>query len=125
MPSKAKRFCAHAGCSNLTTGKYCEVHQSDADQAYKDRDRRRGTAQERGYTYRWAKYSKQYLSHPDHQICKLHLPGCTLLAECVDHIVPVNGPDDPNFWLESNHQSSCLHCNTIKGKRTIVGTYEL
>lgn len=125
MPNKPKHFCSHAGCKNLTTCKYCEAHQSDAEEAYKARDRRRGTAAERGYNYRWAKCSKAYLSHPDHQICKLHLPGCTLLAECVDHIIPVNGPYDPNFWREDNWQASCGHCNTLKGKRMIKGTFEL
>lgn len=125
MPSKPKRFCAHAGCKNLTTGKYCDLHQIDADQAYKMRDRSRGTASQRGYTYRWSKYSKRFLSMPENQICKLHLPGCTLLAECVDHIEAVTGPYDPNFWNPKNHQSSCTHCNVIKGKRTIKGTFEL
>jgi len=125
MPSKPKRFCAHSGCKNLTTSKYCDLHQIDADQAYKMRDRSRGTASQRGYTYRWSKCSKHFLSMPENQICKLHLPGCTLLAECVDHIIPVNGPYDPNFWKPDNWQSSCLSCNTIKGKRTIKGTFEL
>jgi 5-methylcytosine-specific restriction endonuclease McrA len=63
------------------------------------------------------------LSKEENQLCKLRLDdGCKFVAECVDHIVAVKGASDPLFWEPSNHQASCLHCNTVKGKRTIEGS---
>lgn len=126
MPNRSSRFCAHTGCGNIiTAGRYCEVHQADEIEAERQRDRKRGGSRERGYTWKWDQYSRRYLMRPENQTCKLHLPGCTLLATCVDHIVAVTGPDDPRFFDPTNHQSSCSHCNTVKGKRTIKGTFEL
>jgi 5-methylcytosine-specific restriction protein A len=55
-------------------------------------------------------------------MCKLELPGCKVFSQCVDHIQAVTGPSDPLFWVKSNHQAACLRCNTVKGKKTIVGT---
>lgn len=122
---KANKFCAYPGCSNLTQGKYCTEHADEEKKQRAEQDKRRGSSRERGYSYRWDKYSKWFLSQPGNQFCKLHLDdGCNIIAECVDHIQAHNGPGDPLFWEKSNHQSSCLRCNTIKGRRTIVGTYE-
>ena len=125
---KALRFCNHAGCFNLAGNSgYCEEHQQEAEQKIKERNRRadkyRGSAAARGYGYRWQKYSRAYLSKPGNQFCRLHLPGCTLIAECVDHIDPPDGPKDKKFWDKDNHQPACLHCNSVKGHRKIVGTY--
>jgi 5-methylcytosine-specific restriction enzyme A len=125
MANKALRFCLHPGCNALTTDRYCSAHQSDENEQRALSDKKRGNANQRGYTYRWSKYSKWFLSQPGNQICKLHLEGCTIVAECVDHIIAVTGPDDPNFFKRENHQSSCLRCNTKKGKKTIKGNYEM
>jgi len=35
-------------------------------------------------------------------------------AECVDHINPVSGPDDPEFYNPKNHQSLCNSCHSEK-----------
>jgi hypothetical protein len=51
--------------------------------------------------------------------------GCTIIAKCVDHIVPVKGTGDPLFFVASNHQSVYLHCNSVKQKQTIKGAWEL
>ena len=119
MPSKAKRICNHPGCRELVDGRYCEKHKK---QDQRVRDERRGSAHERGYTYRWSKYSKLFLSNPENVFCKLQLPGCTNLSECVDHIDPPDGPDDPRFWDPNNHQGACIHCNSKKGHSKQVGT---
>lgn len=122
---KANKFCAYPGCSNLTQGKYCTEHADEEKKQRAEQDKRRGSSRERGYSYRWDKYSKWFLSQPGNQFCKLHLDdGCNIIAECVDHIVPHNGSDDPMFWKKENMQASCIHCNSVKGNRTIVGTYE-
>ena len=120
MPLKPMRACLYPGCKELTREGYCSTHAKDKR---REGDRLRGTAQQRGYTYRWQKYSVWFLKQPDNQICKLRFDArCKLRAECVDHIVPPSGPDDPLFWDPTNHQASCLICNSIKGQRTIRGT---
>jgi 5-methylcytosine-specific restriction protein A len=129
MANKALRFCCHYGCNELTTERYCDKHKAEHEQQRKERfkeyDKRRGSSQERGYNHRWQLYSKAFLRKPENQICKLHLPGCTLIAECVDHIDPPDGPHDPRFWEKSNHQPSCIHCNSVKGHRVMVGEYDM
>ncbi|WP_459997296.1 hypothetical protein, partial [Paradesulfitobacterium aromaticivorans] len=118
MPSKPLRHCSKPGCPNLTAERFCPEHAKQERQRY---DRQRGSAHERGYTYRWYKYSKWFLSQPENVFCKLQLPGCTNLSECVDHIQAHNGPNDPLFWDSNNHQAACIHCNSVKGHRKIVG----
>jgi 5-methylcytosine-specific restriction protein A len=129
MPSKSLRFCLHSGCKNLTRNGYCPEHADEAEQKRKDQfkryDQRRGSASERGYDSRWAKASKWFLKQPGNQICKLHLPGCKIVAECVDHIEPPDGPDDPKFWDPDNWQPACIRCNSVKGNKKMKGNYEL
>ena len=121
-PRRPRRLCKHPGCPELVgagQGGYCPEH---AKERARELESRRDTANQRGYTYRWGKYSKWFLQQPGNQICKLRLDQrCRMIAECVDHIVPPSGPDDPLFWDESNHQAACLICNSIKGKRTLKG----
>jgi len=129
MPSKSLRFCNHNGCTELISSRYCEKHDKEFQEKQKEKlayyDKNRGSAQERGYDWRWQKYSKRFLKQPGNQICKLHFQGCTLIANCVDHIEPHNGSHDPMFWEPTNHQAACIHCNSVKGHRKIVGTYDM
>jgi 5-methylcytosine-specific restriction protein A len=94
MAMRAKKPCAWPGCGVLVAGgdRYCEKHSKRAQQ---QADERRGSANDRGYTYRWSKYSSWFLKQPENVMCKLQLPGCTRVSECVDHIDPPDGPDDP------------------------------
>jgi len=120
MPVKPLKPCRQPGCSALVAGSYCDKHKRQTQMEY---DHQRGTASRRGYDGRWQKYSKWFLRQPGNQICKLRLDsGCTLVAKCVDHITPPAGPNDPLFWDPDNHQASCIHCNSVKGKRKIVGS---
>ena len=129
MAEKALQFCRHSGCDNLTDKSYCPEHMAEYEErqkAWKERaEKRRPSARQRGYDTRWQKYAHTYLRQPGHQICRLNLPGCTLAATCVDHIVPPSGPKVPLFWDKSNHQPACSHCNSVKGHRTIKGEFEL
>lgn len=118
MPTKALHFCNRPGCDVLVSGRFCDEHAKEEQRRY---DRQRGTAHERGYTSRWQKYSKWFLKQPENVFCKLQLHGCTGIAQCVDHIDPPNGPDDPMFWRPDNHQPACIHCNSVKGRRKMVG----
>ena len=121
MPKRPKKPCSQPGCPNLVeagTGGRCELHKRQADQEY---DRRRGSSSQRGYTARWQRYSKRYLKQPDNVLCMLRLPGCNVVAQCVDHIDPPDGPNDPRFWDSKNHQPACIHCNSVKGHRYLKG----
>lgn len=87
-------------------------------------DDRRGTAHSRGYTARWARYSRAWLGkypwcgqrqdgalYAEHSHCVQ--AGGKRVAECVDHIRPMRAGGaqyDP-----ANLQSLCLRCNSLKG----------
>lgn len=118
MPNKPLRPCSKTGCMELTSERFCVEHKKDEQKRY---DKQRGTAAQRGYNYRWQKYSKLFLKSPENAFCKLQLPGCTRLAECIDHINPPEGANDPRFWNTKNHQAACIHCNSVKGRRYIKG----
>jgi 5-methylcytosine-specific restriction endonuclease McrA len=86
--------------------KYCAKHAPQF--AEQDQDRR-GTATERGYGSRWARYRLQFLR--EHSVCAC---GCGHAATDVDHIKPVSGPDDPLFWESGNHQALAHECHSRK-----------
>ena len=126
MPKPPLRICAYPGCGEMTRDRFCAEHReagaAESRARAQAQDKRRGSSRERGYDYRWNKYSKRFLSQPEHQLCVLHLDeGCAIVAQCVDHIDPPDGPNDPRFWDPNNHQPACIHCNSVKGHRKIVG----
>ena len=128
MPQGAKGFCKYPGCGALCRGDYCPAHAAYGKAQARERERaadaRRGSAHQRGYTARWARYSRAFLARPENAFCTLHLDdGCAGVAQCVDHIIPPASPEDPLFWEGGNHQPACIHCNSVKGKRTILGRY--
>jgi 5-methylcytosine-specific restriction protein A len=107
-----KRPCATPRCPNLVEGAQsrCPQHQKQ----HNKRDQQwRGSAQERGYTFRWAQASKRHLAHePFCRRCKAR--GIVTIATLTDHIIPVDGPNDPLFWKESNWQSLDVACHAEK-----------
>ena len=112
-----RKPCRKNGCNILGTTAYCEKHtranKITAKQKQKSYDKERGSRHERGYDSRWGRYSVAYRkANPLCVECKKK--GIITLAQCVDHIVPVNGPDDPLFWEPSNHQGLCNDCHSIK-----------
>jgi 5-methylcytosine-specific restriction endonuclease McrA len=67
-------------------------------------------------TTRWRNYRKWYLA--DHPLCEECLKyGRDEGATDIDHVVPVNGPDDPSFWDEENHTALCHACHSRKTAR--------
>ena len=82
-------------------------------------DQKRGTAAQRGYGARWARYSKRY--REQNPLCAdcLALGILTSVEHGghVDHIKAVSGPDDPNFWNADDHQSLCRSCHSAKTAR--------
>lgn len=129
MAIRSMEFCRWPGCSELTADGYCpehkKTHEEKVAQSKAKYLKQRASAEDRGYTYRWRKYSQAFLKRPENQICKLHLPGCTLIADCVDHIDPPSSPGDPRFWDKTNHEAACIHCNSVKGNKRIKGEYDM
>lgn len=122
---KAKRICAHPGCVKIVEGRYCEQHTPEkySEQA-RSYDRHRGSAAQRGYDARWRRFAKAYLSQPEHKFCVLHISAkCAGVAQCVDHIKPLRGPDDPRRFDPKNLQPACIACNSLKGDREMRGDY--
>jgi 5-methylcytosine-specific restriction protein A len=70
---------------------------------------------ERGYSYRWKKYSRERLARfPICAACEAS--DRSTLAACTDHIRPISdaGERDPLFWDADNHQSLCWPCHSRK-----------
>lgn len=107
MPDKPWRPCGKQGCPNLTKERFCDEHAHMANQY----DKERGSAAKRGYGRRWQTYTERFLRQPENAFCAC---GCGGLATEVDHITPINGPDDPLFWKRSNHQGLTHECHSRK-----------
>ena len=114
MPIKAPSPCPV--CSVLVPGGgRCEQHRREARQRS---DAERGNSHQRGYTWRWRNYARQYLKQ--HPLCEC--PDCkagelrTIPAEVVDHITPHRG-DERLFWNPDNHQAMSKRCHDRKTAR--------
>lgn len=118
VPSRPKKPCNQPGCSELTTGRYCQKHHR---QQYRSYDDQRGTAAQRGYGSRWRKARKRFLSlNPLCVHCKAE--GVIVPATVVDHIVPHKG-DKELFWDESNWQALCEHHHNAKTAKEDMGAW--
>ena len=112
MPKKPKRPCSHPGCPALVEAgeRHCIQHKRQEQRRH---DTDRGSAHQRGYTARWAKYAASYKR--EHPLCReCESQGRITPAYAVDHIQPVTGPDDPLFWDTDNHQPLCAICHSRK-----------
>lgn len=133
MPYAPKRPCLGSTdrprCPALVSGggRCEECARVFTGARHKRLDARRGTAQERGYDYRWSQASKRHLAaYPlcgdrgDHAYVDGWRGECygrrLTAAECTDHIRPPKG-DRVLFWDPRNWQSLCANCNRIKGIR--------
>lgn len=91
MPKKPKTHTPHG---TPTTAQKCKQYEKV-----------RGTASQRGYTYKWSKAAKGFLKK--NPLCVMCLEeGHTCAATEVDHIVPHHG-DQKLFWDKSNWQGLC------------------
>jgi 5-methylcytosine-specific restriction protein A len=113
MPTKPMRPCRWTGCPHLTLhpSGYCEQHLKQERRRYDDQ---RGTANQRGYTYRWRQASALFIAgHPLCSYCQEKDPPVITAAVLVDHFVPHRG-DMELFWDETNWRSCCDECHRIK-----------
>ena len=117
MPRKLKSPCAHSQCPALVEAgeRFCEKHRKAH---YKQQDRDRGSASERGYDARWRRARRMYLR--ENPLCAECLKeGRTEAATVVDHIIPHKG-DYEMFWDSENWQPLCVRHH---GEKTAKETW--
>lgn len=109
IPQRPAHPCRKLGCPALVRDSgYCERHRRSCDH-------KRGSSASRGYNARWQSYVRWYLGQEENQFCRICLKQDVLeKSECVDHIVPVRGQDDPLFWDPTNHQPLSNKCHSRK-----------
>lgn len=94
MPMKPPRICV---CGlRVASDAVCICRQVRKAEA----DRRRPSANARGYTSKWQTESKAFLALPQNRNCAC---GCGRVADMVDHIIP-HRRDMKLFWSRSNWQ---------------------
>lgn len=114
MPTRPQRPCTEPGCRTLVDKGRCPEHE-------RTNDRRRGTAQERGYTYRWSLYATAFRrryplcgdKEPDaypSDASQCAREGIVTLATVTHHIRAHKG-DDALFRDPRNHESLCESCH--------------
>lgn len=76
----------------------------------------RKSACKRGYTRAWGLARKMFMRrNPYCKNCGAPIDDPAKFV--VDHIDPVSGRDDPNFWDEWNWQVLCCSCH---GRKTVL-----
>jgi 5-methylcytosine-specific restriction enzyme A len=92
MPMKPPRICS---CGKIVPANViCLCQQRRKAEA----DKRRPSADQRGYDSKWRRESKAFLALPENRFCAC---GCGRLADMVDHKIPHRG-DMKLFWDRSN-----------------------
>ena len=119
MPVAPRKPCRTPGCNVLTHEAYCKAHKRLVEVVKREErikyDNTRGTSASRGYTYRWTQFSRLFRqNNPLCEMCKDK--GILKVAQCVDHIIAVDGIDDPLFYEESNLQSLCNTWHNLKSE---------
>jgi 5-methylcytosine-specific restriction protein A len=121
MVANPLRPCRRAGCRRLHHNRsgFCDRHEKEYNEqarlAARRTDDRRGSAQERGYDVTWRRLRLMQLrKEPLCRMCKAD--GRITPAVMVDHIIPIEGRDDPRRLDEDNLQSLCRTCHDVKHK---------
>jgi 5-methylcytosine-specific restriction protein A len=106
MPLAFNKPCLSPGCTSLARGgHYCDAHRVQKRKAH---DHRRGSSAARGYGYRWQVRRAEFLGRAENALCReCEREGIVTPATDVDHLIPVDGPDDPLFWVEENWDPKC------------------
>jgi 5-methylcytosine-specific restriction protein A len=121
MTRRALSVCSCTGCP--ACGDRCPeiVPQGRCTDCSRAADRRRGSGAARGYTKRWAVFSKRYLRK--HPICECrapwceHAPGlCGGKSTDPDHI-DGSGRNGPRAFDETNLIALCHPCHSRKTTR--------
>jgi 5-methylcytosine-specific restriction endonuclease McrA len=113
--------CRVSTCPSFATrggGGYCAQHA------------RPQTAEDKGYGSRWKRFRAHVIKRHGLRHCGDRPTGAPMTADSVchqerrttigntlDHIKPVDGPDDPRFYVESELQYLCGVCHQRKRQR--------
>ena len=118
MPWAPKAACVVPGCGEAVIGRgRCATHTKTA-RAYTDRHHTGATAYN---SARWVRLSRAFRA--EHPLCAnaaANVPGCTLVATEVDHVVPHRG-DVQRFFDVSNLQGLCRTCHSRKTHKETDG----
>lgn len=114
MPLAPPRACA---CGAV-------LQQGTCVPCARQREQRRGSRHERGYTNAWVRYARDFRDRfpfcgqradgvfsSEHSRCTRE--GRRVLGDCVDHIVPISAGG--SVFDPRNHQTLCNRCNVAKG----------
>lgn len=111
MPYKPKHPCAYPGCSELSTGQYCEKHKKRAQQLYNIYER--DPIIKKKYKGAWKRIRDRYMAaHPLCEDCQKE--NKYIPAEEVHHVLPLScggTHDDSNL---------CALCRSCHNKRHIA-----
>ena len=117
VPTRPLRPCHKPRCPNLTSRKFCAVHEQRALELARERDRQRGSAHARGYNARWERERKAFLEAHPLCMCEEHQARDDAPAgDTVDHIIPHRG-DPVLFWDQRNWQTMTKRCHDRKTAR--------
>jgi 5-methylcytosine-specific restriction protein A len=99
--------CEYHGCSAIVKGRrFCKTHQP-----------RSLTANAKGYDFRWARYSRNFLhAHPFCCDPFARHRGMLVPATVTGHKQPHRG-DQNLFWSEENHYALCWSCNSYQAAK--------
>ena len=110
MPHRPHKPCSYPGCPNLTTGRYCSLHQKIQNAMY-DRLMRSRPASEFYHSREWKRKRSQFLlEHPFCEECRKN--GRLTKATLVDHIVPIR--QGGSLLDDGNLQALCSSCHSRK-----------
>jgi 5-methylcytosine-specific restriction endonuclease McrA len=69
----------------------------------------------RVYDHKGWRDIRKFVLERDNDECRIRLPGCLGIADCVDHIVPA---DSGGAWFDPlNLRAACTHCNSARVHR--------
>lgn len=103
--SRFLSVCPVEGCPQLTSGGRCPEH---ALEQRREKEARYGSPNGRVRGRRWTEIRRAKLR--ENPFCEW--PGCSSLAEEIDHITPLSRGGHPTEW--ENLQSLCHHHHTQK-----------
>lgn len=122
MAISAPRVCSAPGCYALAHGSpRCAAHPYEPRprkrwaERDRERDKKRGSAVERGYDAAWHRLRNSILRR-DPLCVMCQRAGRTRAAMEVDHIIPIAERPDLRL-VESNLQPLCRPCHRIKTAR--------
>ncbi|MCL2577969.1 MAG: HNH endonuclease [Defluviitaleaceae bacterium] len=106
MPFKPRKPCAHPGCRELTSGRFCETHAKEVMKRYNQYSRDPNA--NKRYGRRWKRIQAAYISvNPLCEICK----GESKLvpATTVHHKIKLT---DGGTNAKENLQALCASCHS-------------